>query len=56
MGIINKYQKSKIYQITDIGYNKCYIGSTTEGLSLQMTRHRANYKSFLNGSKKIMSS
>ena len=56
MEIINKYQKSEIYQITDIGYNKCYIGSTTEGLSLRMTRHRAKYKSFLNGSKQFMSS
>ena len=40
MEIINKYQNGKIYKITDIAYNKCYIGSTTEGLSLRMARHR----------------
>ena len=51
MDINNKYHNGKIYQITDIGYNKCYIGSTTESLSLRMARHRANYKSFLSGGK-----
>jgi len=56
MEIQNKYQHGKIYQITDIGYNKCYIGSTTEGLSLRMTRHRAGYKQFLNSGKKFISS
>ena len=54
MEIPNKYHNGKIYQITDIGYNKCYIGSTTEGLSLRMTRHRSCYKGFLNGSNKFM--
>ena len=48
----NKYQKSKIYQITDIGYSKCYIGSTTEELSQRMARHRADYKEFLNTNNK----
>ena len=51
MDINDKYHNGKIYQITDIGYNKCYIGSTTESLSLRMARHRANYKSFLSGGK-----
>lgn len=41
----NKYQRGKIYKITDIGYNKCYIGSTTEELSQRMTKHRHAYKS-----------
>ena len=48
----NKYHNSKIYQITDIGYNKCYIGSTCEELSRRMARHRIKYKSFLSGSIK----
>ena len=52
----NKYHNSKIYQITDIGYNKCYIGSTTEELSMRMARHRAIYKHFLKNGKKFMSS
>ena len=56
MEIPNKYHNGKIYQITDIAYTKCYIGSTTEGLSLRMTRHRAGYKTFLNSGKKLISS
>ena len=51
MEITNKYQNGKIYQIVDIGYNKCYIGSTTEGLSLRMARHRAAFKRFLSSGK-----
>ena len=47
MDINNKYQNGKIYKITDVGYNKCYIGSTTEGLSTRMARHRASFKQFL---------
>ena len=48
----NKYQNGKIYKITDIGYNKCYIGSTCEELSMRMARHRAHFKHFLRGDKK----
>ena len=50
MDINNKYHNGKIYKITDIGYNKCYIGSTCEELSQRMARHRIKYKCFLNGS------
>ena len=49
MEIQNKFHNAKIYQITDIGYNKCYIGSTTEELSQRMARHRSDFKQFLNG-------
>ena len=52
MEITTKYQCGKIYQIVDIGYNKCYIGSTTEGLSMRMARHMADFKKLLNGSAK----
>ena len=45
----NKYEKGKIYQIIDVGYSKCYIGSTCESLSRRMTRHKATYKQYLNG-------
>ena len=40
----NKYQNGKIYKIVDIGYNKCYIGSTIETLSNRMAKHRYSYK------------
>ena len=56
MDITNKYHNGKIYKITDIGYNKCYIGSTTEELSQRMARHRLDYKHFLNGNKSYVSS
>ena len=46
---MNKYQNGKIYKIVDVGYNKCYIGSTCEALSQRMARHRSNYKRYLQG-------
>ena len=46
---MNRYEKGKIYKIVDIGYNKCYIGSTCETLSRRMERHRMKYKSYLRG-------
>ena len=39
----NKYSRSKIYKVTDIGYNKCYIGSTIEPLAKRMSKHRSSY-------------
>ena len=48
----NKYAKGKIYKITDIGYNKCYYGSTCEKLSARMAKHRSNYKSYLDGDRR----
>ena len=41
---MNKYHNGKIYKVVDVGYNKCYIGSTTESLSQRMARHRSAYK------------
>ena len=52
MEITNKYRNGKIYKITDIGYNKCYIGSTCEQLCHRMARHRAHYKKKLNGKRR----
>ena len=49
MEINNKYQNGKIYKITDIGYNKCYIGSTIENIKQRIARHRHNYKEHLKG-------
>ena len=44
-----KYLLGKIYQIVDINYIKCYIGSTCEKISQRLARHRANYKKYKNG-------
>ena len=56
MDIQNKYHNSKIYQITDIAYTKCYIGSTTEELCQRMARHRYHYTQFLKNNKNFISS
>ena len=52
----NKYINGKIYIITDIGYNKCYYGSTIQTLAQRMTGHRADYKRYLNGHKSNVAS
>ena len=41
---MNKYHNGKIYEIVDVGYNKCYIGSTTESLSRRFSKHKHPYK------------
>lgn len=45
----SKYQKGKIYKIVDIGYKKCYIGSTCESLSQRLARHVGKYKVYKKG-------
>ena len=54
--MINKYQNSKIYKITDKAYTKCYIGSTVEYLCNRMAKHRFDYKKWCNGEKGSCSS
>ena len=44
---MNRYEHGKIYKIVDVGYNKCYIGSTCEELSQRMARHRSSYMFYL---------
>ena len=48
----NKYQHGKIYKITDVAYNKCYIGSTVETLSNRMAKHRNLHKRWIQGTVK----
>ena len=48
---MNRYENGKIYKIVDVGYNKCYIGSTCEKLSKRMDRHRNCYKRYLETGK-----
>ena len=33
----------------DIGYNKCYVGSTCSSLDLRMEKHISKYKQFIKG-------
>ena len=44
----NKLKHGKIYKIVDVGYNKCYIGSTCESLSQRMARHRKDFRRWKN--------
>ena len=48
----NKYEKGRIYKVVDIGYNKCYVGSTCEELSKRMARHRIDYIKWKNGNNR----
>lgn len=45
----NKYQKGQIYKIVSPDFSKCYIGSTCEGLSKRMARHRYKYQDYMRG-------
>ena len=46
---MNRYEKGKIYKITDIGCNKFYVGSTCENLSKRIERHRTKYNNSKTG-------
>ena len=46
----NKYQKEKIYKIISSQTTDVYYGSTIQAkLSYRMAKHRANYRSWING-------
>ena len=49
----NKYAKGKIYKITDVGYNKCYYGSTCESLANRMGKHRSKYRMYKEAQNRI---
>ena len=47
--LINRYESGKIYNITNVGYNKYCIGSTCESLSKRMERHRKHEREYTAG-------
>ena len=49
------YKNGKIYKITDIAYTKCYIGSTAQPLSKRFSKHKTDYKVWLNGKRNKVS-
>ena len=49
----NRYENGRIYKIVNVGYNKCYIGSTCESLTLRFNRHKWKYNQYLKGSTDI---
>ena len=53
---MNRYEKGKIYIITDVAYTKFYYGSTTETLRKRLERHRGYYSRYLRGKHHYMTS
>jgi len=54
---MNKYKRGKIYKIIDNTTDKIYIGSTCEPtLARRLSGHVRNYKSYLNGKIRYVSS
>ena len=47
---MSKYENGKIYQITDLNYMKCYIGSTTNLLRYRLGQHKYSYNEYKKGS------
>ena len=47
--VSKRYSNGKIYQITDVGYNKCYIGSTCLKLRRRFLQHIGGYYKYLKG-------
>lgn len=48
----SKYKNAKIYRIIDVAYSgKCYIGSTCEGLSQRLARHKYMYTQYTRNGK-----
>lgn len=46
---MNRYENGRIYKIVDVGFNKSYIGSTCEKLSVRFNRHKWKYNSYKRG-------
>jgi hypothetical protein len=46
---MNKFQEAKIYVIKSPSYDKIYIGSTTQPLSVRFSEHKCHYKRYLAG-------
>ena len=49
------YSNSKIYCIRSHQFDKIYIGSTTQSLSLRMAKHRSHYKNYMRTHKYVSS-
>ena len=53
---MSDYSKGQIYKITDIGMNKCYIGSSVQKLCKRMAQHRKDYHQYKNGKRQYYNS
>eukprot|EP00438_Fugacium_kawagutii_P008706 Skav236656 [mRNA] locus=scaffold3354:4255:4770:+ [translate_table: standard] len=50
------YQNGQIYKIVDVGFNKCYIGSTCENLKRRFQRHKDHHIEYQNGKRNLTTS
>lgn len=50
------YENSKVYRIVCNETGLCYIGSTIETLSRRLSKHKSDYKGYLNNNKAYMTS
>ena len=50
------YQNGQIYKIVDIGFNKCYIGSTCENLKRRFQRHKDHHIEYQKGKQNFTTS
>jgi hypothetical protein len=48
---INRYKNGKIYAIRSDNSNKVYIGATCGELSKRLSKHKSQYKQWINGNK-----
>tara|TARA_R110001606_G_scaffold3605_1_gene16115 strand:- start:139 stop:780 length:642 start_codon:yes stop_codon:yes gene_type:complete len=52
----NRYENGKIYKIVDNTNDDIYIGSSTESLIIRLTKHKSDYKRYLEGKRNYVSS
>ena len=50
------YQNGQIYKIVDVGFNKCYIGSTCEELKRRFQRHKDHHLEYKKGKRNFTTS
>ena len=53
---MNKFREAKIYVIKSPSFDKVYIGSTTQPLSIRFSEHKSHYKRYLAGKRNYTSS
>ncbi len=53
---LERYSKGKIYKIVDNTNGNIYVGSTCKTLSNRLAKHRGNYKEYLKGQRRYITS
>ena len=53
---MNEYSRAQIYLLKSNHTNDIYIGSTIQGLNVRFTKHKFDYKRYMNGNYHYVSS